>query len=128
MTEFKVTESGWYRTSGGRDAEVVVNSEQKFVQPVIGYVVDGVVPQTWGRDGRMYKNFGCSLDLIEYLGKERPRQKKVVKMAPALCENLDGFFISDQLFDSEEKARKLSDFSRWLIDTHAVEVEVPDNG
>ena len=123
--EFKVEQSGWYETRDERIAEVVVNQDGgKF--KVVGYVSGTTIIQTWQDNGHCMLDIETPIDLIKYLGKERPKRKRVVKMAPVLCENLDGFFISDQLFASEEKAKMLSDFSRWLIDTHAVEVEVEE--
>lgn len=123
MGEFKVTESGWYRTRDGWDAEVVVNSAG---YGVTGYIHPLLLLQYWHSDGSHAMNSPVTdNDLVEYLGKERPKRKKTIKIAPALCENLDGFFISDQLFESEEKARRLCDFVRWLIGTpYAIEVEV----
>lgn len=132
MTDFKVTESGWYRTRDGRDAEVVV-SEYKGTHPVIGHIAGEYGgTRSWTLQGLWRPDTDAPVDLIEYLGKERPAQKKVVKMAPALTiTTYDKIYaITDWLYSSEEKAREDNeeDFVRWLIDTHSVDVEVPDNG
>lgn len=132
MTDFKVTESGWYRTRDGRDAEVVVNHNQNCAEPVLGYVVGGSTTRLWNLDGKYYFNHQSCLDLVEYLGKERPKQKKVVRMAPALLKYISGDYrISVWLYESEERAKEAQGgmFIRWLIDTpYAIDVEVPDNG
>ena len=134
MTEFKVESSGWYRTRDGRYAEVVVNPK---VNPrsVFGCVENEHGFRTWYINGHYhdYTAPAVSIDLVEYLGKERPKQKKVVRMAPALILEDDGGYhvISREIYPTEQAAKNDhgDNFVRWLIDTpYAVEVEVPDNG
>lgn len=132
MGEFKVTESGWYCTRDGREAEVIVfPTRQRF--NVYGYIFPCPTSESWDEMGfydaacRQHQN-----DLVEYLGKERPKQKKVVRMAPSLFRlESNRFGTSTWLYQSEEHARQAQgdSFVRWLIDTPlAIEVEVPDNG
>jgi hypothetical protein len=122
----KVTESGWYRTRDGRLAEVVV-SDFKHGRPVIGYIIGEGFYLQWALTGDCDAVIDHADDLVEYLGKERPKQKKTVKMAPALFY-FDGIYgVSTHLYKSEQQAKsQLSIFVRWLIDTHAVEVEVEE--
>jgi hypothetical protein len=126
----KVEHSGWYRTKNGSLAEVLIGAR------IFGHVVNlGVSPVFWTMEGAS-ENCSSIYNLIEYLGKERPKQRKTVKMAPALFKSCsltnpgrkDGFFVTDQLYSSEEHARKDFPFSlvRWLIDTHAIEVGVEE--
>ena len=71
-----------------------------------------------------------SADYIEAAAESAP--KKTVIMAPALVKYYDAhectyeFHISDHIYETEVAARKdVGDvFVRWLIQTHAVEVEV----
>jgi hypothetical protein len=130
----KVTKSGWYKTRDGRLAEVVMMPRSPLYKSV--GVIDGYASQVWLENGELEQDKSHPLDLIEYLGKERPKQRKTVKMAPALFKSCsltnpvrkDGFFVTDQLYSSEEHARKDFPFSlvRWLIDTHSVTVEVDE--
>jgi len=124
----KVEHSGWYRTRDGRLAEVVI-SEYRGNHPVIGYIAgeDGGT-RVWSIEGEWRLNFVSPVDLREYLGKERPKQKKTVKMAPALCKNAEGeYVITTWLYQSEERAKNnVFGFVRLLIDTHSVEVEVEE--
>ena len=129
---FKVTQSGWYRTRDGRLAEVVCNPKGQD-RPCLGYVENELSFRSWFVNGHYHDKFpSADADLVEYLGKERPKQKKVVRMAPSLlCDQRGYYLISDHIHDSEKKARDWykETFVRWLIDTpYAIDVEVPDNG
>lgn len=134
-TNFVVTESGWYRTRDGRLAEVVVLPfPTPSPYPVQGYVLatdcTGAVVAHWLRDGTN-GDTPRPYDLVEYLGKERPKEKKVVRMAPALLKTgsslLYSHEVSFELYDSQEKAKEdyPGQFVRWLIDTpYEISVEV----
>lgn len=53
--------------------------------------------------------------------------KKTVRMAPSLTRDEDGrYHITNALHESLEHAKDCCSwaFVRWLIDTHAIEVEV----
>ena len=125
----KVEQSGWYKTRDGRLAEVVVSPfEREF--PVFGYVL-GVDDCTWTSCGEFDPDTkNGSLDLVEYLGKERPKERKTVRMAPALCREKDGsYFISTAIYEDSDMAEYQENrhFVRWLIDTPmAVDVEVQE--
>ena len=78
----------------------------------------------------------CGVHLTNYfephaLWEIYDEPKKTEKMAPALF-TLNGIpHISERLFQSEQDARYAFNcgefgFLRWLIDTHAVEVEVDE--
>jgi hypothetical protein len=127
----KVEHSGWYRTRDGRLAEVVYNPRQNFgsfSRAAHGYIEGEGCTRMWAVDGHYcdYEGPSVGADLIEYLGKERPKQKKTVKMAPALVRG-GHYAVSNYFYESESKARTgCAGFVRWLIDTHAVEVEVDE--
>lgn len=120
---FKVTESGWYRTRDGGLAEcVVADFEMEF--PVRGYISNFNLC-AWNVYGKSARDKERKYDLVEYLGKERPKQKKVVRMAPALIledpEDTGGYYsVSSEIYRSEESAKNDQGhdfFVRWLIDT-----------
>lgn len=72
MTDFKVTESGWYRTRDGGLAEcVVADFEMEF--PVRGYI-SNFNPCAWNVYGKSARDKERKYDLVEYLGKERPKE------------------------------------------------------
>jgi hypothetical protein len=130
---FKVEQSGFYRTRDGRDAEVVVRKTKNakpFDIVATGFIgEDNSNSYLWQLDGRYYNYNEDEVDLIKYLGKERPKQKKVVRMAPVLCFNHQDYWLSDEFYESEMTARiNQAFFVRWLIDTpYEISVEVPDN-
>jgi len=57
-----------------------------------------------------------------------PKQKKIVRMAPALILFNNRYRIVDHLYPSEKQAKEDNgeDFRKWMIDTHAIDVEVDD--
>lgn len=126
---FKVTESGWYRTRDGRLAEVLFN---KYIDYVPGFFENSTILNQWDRDGRHAFPYTpvTDPDLVEYLGKERPKQNKVVRMAPALIKEGGNYFVTGYVYHSAESANLHypKEFIRWLIDSHGIDVEVPDNG
>jgi hypothetical protein len=68
-------------------------------------------------------------DYAKYSTYTEPKPKKIVRMAPALwcCDN--SYYITSEQFSSEKEARDFcceSEFVKWLIDTHGVDVEVDD--
>jgi hypothetical protein len=95
---------------------------------VIGYILgESTVTRGWTRDGQLRISREDTLDLVEYLGKERPKQKKTVKMAPALVRYTSGHYaVSNYFYESESEARTCAGFVCWLIDTHSVTVEVDE--
>ena len=125
----KVEHSGWYKTRDGRLAEVVV-TQTTSDRVLVGYIVGAGDYEVWNKAGDFIdpsKEHGY--DLIEYLGKERPKQKKTVKMAPALIKEANcEYLVTTWLFQSEERAKNnVFNFVRWLIDTPmAIEVEVEE--
>jgi hypothetical protein len=125
----KIEQSGWYRTRDGRLAEVVV-SNLKIEFPVMGYITSGT-KAAWNLNGQFSIDpITSGYDLIEYLGKERPKERKTVKMAPAVTSHdRSGFYqTTSYLYSSQEEAKNDCGitFVRWLIDSHAVEVEVKE--
>jgi hypothetical protein len=125
----KVEQSGWYRTRDGRFAEVVVTKLEGSNYPVAGFIEDVSFRHSWARNGSIA--FDSSVldptDLVEYLGKERPKERKTVKMAPALFYAGGYYGVTPCLYKSEQCARsQASEFVRWLIDTHSVTVEVDE--
>jgi hypothetical protein len=121
----KVEHSGFYKTRDKRLAECSFNQQN---QSLHGYIEGSSGTYSWSKAGRCS---GCNemCDVVEYLGKERPKERKTVKMAPALyCIRCDSrTFITPELYKSEQEAKndigKI--FVRWLIDTPmAIEVEV----
>ena len=59
------------------------------------------------------------------------KQKKVVRMAPVLRFVDNRYFISDEVFASQDSAichykDNSFKFVKWLIDTHGIDVEVDD--
>jgi len=130
----KVEQSGWYKTRDGRLAEVVVSdcvpNDFGTQYPVTGYIVKSG-KFSWTLDGthQVYGNESVNRDLVEYLGKERPKERKTVKMAPAFCSDSRGIHISRELFRSRKEADEaLGPYVlRWLIDTpYEIEVEVDE--
>jgi hypothetical protein len=123
----KVEHSGFYKTRDGRLAEVVMMPRSPLYKSV--GVIDGYASQVWLENGELEQDKSHPLDLVEYLGKERPKQRKTVKMAPALYKIIGGkFCISNLLFKSENDAAEFCqrEFVRWLIDTHSVLVEIDE--
>lgn len=125
----KVEHSGFYKIRDGRLAEVVMMPKSTMTKAV--GVIDGYLTQGWLENGHADGDFSHPHDLIEYLGKERPKERKTVKMAPVLyIEDGDVYAISSSLYKSEESAREpyyKKSFIRWLIDTPmAIEVEVEE--
>lgn len=119
----KVENSGWYHTRDGRLAEVVVGPK------ICGYIVGTVTcPLFWAEDGEG-ESLSHKADLIEYLGKERPKQKKTIKIAPALMISYGKYCVTGNLYDSEDKAKADCGrhFVRWLVDTpYEISVEVEE--
>lgn len=122
MGESKVTESGWYRTRDGRDAEVVVfPTRQRF--NVYGYIFPCPTSESWDEMGfydaecRQHRN-----DLVEYLGKERPKEPKKYKTTVVLYADgratLDGILCESHPLKPSPK----------VVKTQVIEWEVPDNG
>ena len=61
-----------------------------------------------------------------------PKTKKVVRMAPVLRFVDNRYFISDEVFASQDSAichykDNSFKFVKWLIDTHGVDVEVDED-
>jgi hypothetical protein len=123
----EVEHSGFYKTRGGDFAEVIINREGK--PPVVGYIV-GFFNGYWTLEGLWIDGEKSGLDLIEYLGKERPKQRKTVKMAPALCQSVTGTrWLTDTIYASETQAKddNAKSFVRWLIDTpYEISVEAEE--
>lgn len=130
MTEFRVEQSGWYRTRDGQEVECIAIWSRPCGNGFQATCLDKNEAYDVTAYGRYLINpeHEHGLDLVEYLGKHRSKQKKVVRMAPVLCKTDSEIYVSTKLFASEANAKKCVDFVRWLIDTHSVEVEVPDNG
>ena len=121
----KVEQSGWYKTRDGRLAEVIMMPKSTLYK-AIG-VIDGDISRVWLENGQLDADLSHPNDLIEYLGKERPKERKTVKMAPALYKYTDGTYaVSSYMYKSESDAKVCAGFVRWLIDTHAVEVRVEE--
>jgi hypothetical protein len=123
----KVEHSGFYKMRDGRLAEVVMMPKSPLYKSV--GVIDGYATQVWLENGELEQDKSHPLDLVEYLGKERPKEKKTVKMAPALCKGpTETHWLTDNIYVSEEQAKDKcgSCFVRWLIDTHAVLVEIDE--
>jgi len=125
----EVENSGWYRTRDGRLAEVVVHRSKRTSFCAVGFIEGDDESEGWTTEGLSIIYETCVNDLIQYLGKERPAERKTVKMAPALfCINGVTYGVTSSLYKSEQHAKsQLSDFVRWLIDTPmAVDVEVQE--
>lgn len=121
MTDFKVLESGWYRTRDGREAEVVVNlNGGKF--KVVGYISGATIAQSWQDNGYCMLDIKTQGDLVEYLGKERPKEPKKYKTTVVLYEDgratLDGILCESHPLKPSPK----------VVKTQVIEWEVPDNG
>lgn len=118
----KIEYSGFYKTQNGRIAEVVVGPK------IVGYIIDHpVCPLFWNCEGQGELSRGAS-DLVEYLGKERPK-KKTIKMAPVLFKDKGLYSVGKELFSHKEYARACwgDEFVRWLIDTpYEIEIEVEE--
>lgn len=114
---FKVEQSGWYRTRDGRLAEVVVTGLDSG-RAVIGYIVDEDDAETWDRRGcYLNPNIDSEHDLIEYLGKERPREKKKHKANLSLwsCGQITSAGWSGLLPNNS-----------FVVETRTLEWEVPN--
>lgn len=70
---FKVEQSGWYRTRDGSFAEVLFN---KHIDYVPGFFENSTIMNQWDRNGRhaFPTTPVTDPDLVEYLGKERPKE------------------------------------------------------
>tara|TARA_R110000868_G_scaffold250282_3_gene506764 strand:- start:44 stop:400 length:357 start_codon:yes stop_codon:yes gene_type:complete len=116
---FKVESSGWYRTRDGRLAEVVVSNLDSS-RAVIGYIMDHDYSEEWGINGRYLDPYlDSKIDLIEYLGKERPKQPKKFKVKARLYNN--GEIVVDD--DNACFVNVLR-----IVETREIEWEVPGNG
>lgn len=115
-----------YKTAGGEIVECIavwsksVDGFQatccpiKFGDPT-NYSIDG------------FRGGGeCAEDVVaEYTS---PPKTKTVKMAPALFLDDCRYHVSGMLYANELHARQMlgRGFVRWLIDSHGIDVEVPD--
>lgn len=115
---FKVESSGWYRTRDGKLAEVVVNLKCASL-PVIGYVLDKTCGDFWRSNGHCCDGRESPYDLVEYLGKERPKQPKKFKVKIRLYNN--GEIVVDDLEECFVNVLR-------IVETREIEWEVPDNG
>lgn len=132
---FKVDKDGWYQCRNPEWVAHVVVAHDLMEWSVTGFIYhDNAAASVdlWHSDGRYLFTEDNQKDLITYLGTERPKQKRKVKMAPALLSRGElGYWITDRLYESEEQIKSelqhsQSKLIRWLIDTHALEVEVDD--
>jgi hypothetical protein len=73
MAEQIFTQNGFYRVEDGRFAECLVRATS--IIGFISYPSDTAL--TWSRDGRCQTS-GFKADLIEYLGKEKPKYENVL--------------------------------------------------
>lgn len=126
MTEFKVTESGWYGTRSGILAEVIVYPEgcRDDLQFVEGYV-DDMFRHYWTESGHceVYEDGATEeneFDLVVYYGKEKPKLPKRTKWINLY---LNG---KAEIYSTEDFANAAASPNR--IECRKIEWEVPDNG
>ena len=72
---------GWYRTRSGEIAEVfqVLDARFKEEYPGRGFIGKNIYSWTKLGDFHFHDPVATSEDLIEYLGEEKPREKRMVK-------------------------------------------------
>ncbi len=123
MSEFKNQAEVWQALLDGK---TICNTYKKFK------ITDRTVFSSTINDNDWEE---CSLSFVDYDQFHiytEPKQKKIVRMAPALILADGDYFVGGNLFSSEKSAinyhaRGSLKFIKWLIDTpYAVDVEVDD--
>lgn len=123
----KLEEGKYYRTRGGDKAKCIAVSTQDHGEEYGALVIsdDYAYPRPYTVEGRYVSNEMEHFDDIIAEWKE----KRTVKMAPALYQSAVGTYLSYKFFESEEQARTYgsTSFVRWLIGTpYEIEVEVSE--
>jgi hypothetical protein len=128
MSEFKSQAEVWQALLDGKTVYEVDEPHMTECYKIInGTVMYKVIASDmdWDQSNNRfhcYKSYGVYTE---------PKQKKIVRMAPALSKVNSSKYpyrIDDYLYESEQEAKKGcgSEFIKWLIDTHGVDFEVDD--
>jgi hypothetical protein len=121
MSEFKSQAEVWQALLDGKTVE---DSHYKYKFADGRLMWSHIGGNSWGGSER---NFTTA---DQYYIYTEPKQKKIVRMAPALilADEYRAYYVDGKLFSSEISARNYhyGKFIKWLIDTHGVDVEVDD--
>ena len=120
---------GFWRMRNGEIAEVLVINTYFDAFPMTGGLVAAKRGMHWTINGTVYStNAYDGNDLVEFLGPELPKPKRKLKLAPALCRGLLGYYVTNDLFASAKRCGDGIHLVRWLGDDprFVIEVEVDD--
>jgi hypothetical protein len=132
-----VDKLGWYRTVDGSLAHVEYRTiYTTLIYPFIGYWFrpngTPVCQRWWTKEGRSDLDSTRDVDLVEYLGPDKPKQKVKKLFYPALVRQTNGnLFVTTTIYKTEHEAinsfSNPDKFVRWLNeDRYGIEVEVEE--
>jgi hypothetical protein len=122
MSEFKSQAEVWQALLDGKVvADISLESKYKFVDGCCftASLDPNCVYQPSSQSFYRYEKYNSYIET---------KSKKIVRMAPVLIFFNNRYHIGDHLYPSEKQAKEDNgeEFRKWLIDTHAIDVEVDD--